>query len=95
MLGVRHDHAIMNSITEKDIAAALVKGGTVSQIVESVLGQNNVTSGSKVTSASDPSYPYEGIVGVVKSAPDGGFVEVEYPSGQRVMLAVNQLIPVG
>jgi hypothetical protein len=85
----------MNSITEKDIAVALAKGKTVGQIVESVLGQNNVTAGSKVTAVSDPSYPYEGIVGTVKGAPDGGFAEVEFPGGQSVKLAVNQLIPVG
>lgn len=85
----------MNSITEKDIAAALHKGSSVKDIVESVLGQNNVTSGSKVTVVSDPNYPYEGIVGTAKGAPAGGFVEVEFPGGQTVNLAVNQLIPVG
>jgi len=85
----------MNSITEKDIELALTKGGTVQNIVETVLGQNNVSSGSKVTVVSDPNYPYEGIIGTAKGAPEGGFVEVEFPSGQNVKLAVNQLIPVG
>jgi hypothetical protein len=76
------------------IREAVEKGGSPEEIVESVLGQNNVTSGGKVTVVSDPSYPYEGIVGQVKGAPDGGYVDVEFPSGQTVKLAVNQLIPV-
>ena len=81
-------------ITEKSILAAVERGGTPERIVENILGQNNVSTGNKVTVVSDPSYPYEGIVGTVRGTPKDGYAEVEFPSGQKVNLAVNQLIPV-
>lgn len=85
-----------NKITDKQIQEALAKSDSPEEIVETLLASasGHITSGSKVTVVSDPSYPYEGIVGTVKSAPDGGYAKVEFPGGQEVNLAVNQLIPV-
>lgn len=85
---------LMAALTDKQILEAVEKGGSPEAIAESILGQNNVKSGSKVTVVSDPSYAYEGQVGTVRGAPDGGYAEVEFASGQTVKLAVNQLIPV-
>ena len=85
---------LMTALTDRQILEAVEKGSSPEAIAESILGHNNVTSGSKVTVVSDPSYAYEGQVGTVRGAPEGGYCKVEFASGQTVNLAVNQLIPV-
>ncbi len=69
--------------SKEDIALAVMEA----------LGTNDVKVGSTVTVINDPSYPFEGQKGTVKSM-KGGFSLVEFKNGTKVNLQTSLLIPV-
>ena len=61
--------------------------------LQEALGTNNVSTGSKVAVIGDPTYPFDGQLGTVKSI-NNGFAKVEFANGVQADLHVNLLIPV-
>jgi hypothetical protein len=83
----------MKTLTEEQILKTVLAASTIEEAASS-LGQNNVTSGSKVAVIEDPTYPYSGLVGTVKGVKENGYADVEFANGATVPMMVNQLIVV-
>lgn len=67
---------------------------TVEEAVNSLLGES-VTAGQSVAVIGDPTYPFDGVKGKVKSlSGEGGYAEVEFPNGTIAKLQSSLLIPV-
>lgn len=66
------------------------------QLIAEGLGSHNIASGDKVTVVGeDSTYPYHGVVGQAKGAPDkNGFTEVEWPNGNKTKVRTTELVPV-
>lgn len=90
---------VMNvELTDKKLSK-IVEGHTVDEAVTLLITEelNGITAGAKVTVIDeDPTFPYQGVVGVVRGAVPGNFghVDVEFPDGRKVPVQVNQLVPV-
>lgn len=66
---------------------------SVQDVIAEAINDNNVKAGSTVAVVGDPTYPFDGCRGTVKSL-NGGFALVEFKNGTQVNLHVNLLVGV-
>lgn len=64
---------------------------SIKEAATAALGLNNVSVGSTVAVVDDPTFPYAGLSGKVKSI-DNGMATVAFDNGNEVPLQVNQLL---
>jgi len=58
-----------------------------------MMEDTEVKAGQSVACINDPTYPFEGAKGKVKSI-DGGYAQVEFANGTTVPMQVSLLIPI-
>jgi hypothetical protein len=83
----------MNKIEQILEKIDLRQPDTVQAALAEAMNDNNVSVGTTVAVVGDPTYPYDGLKGKVKSI-NGGFAEVEFDNKTTAPLHINLLVPV-
>jgi len=84
----------MSKVKELIEKIDLGKQSTIDQVLAEAVNDNNVKVGGTVAVVGDPTYPFDGQKGVVKSM-EGGFAQVKFENvAEPVALHINLLIPV-
>lgn len=84
------------NISESQVDATISQLAEGKITVEEAVGhllESGVKVGDTVAVVADPTYPFDGIKGVVRSI-NGGSAEVEFPNGTKAQLQSSLLVTV-
>lgn len=67
---------------------------SVEEAVNKLVSDAGIKAGSDVAVLNDPTYPFDGLKGVVQKIREDGYADVKFPNGNVVALQLSLLVAV-